>query len=72
MEISVNYLKQIFLFIISFPVLSRIWGKITKLESPSLLIQEAIRIYASHYGIDMKNFEGELDDYDSLCAFFTW
>ena len=71
MEISVKYLKQFFLFVISFPVLSRIWGKITKLEFPALLIQKAIRIYASHYGIDMKNFEGELVDYDSLCAFFT-
>jgi len=66
-----RFVKQLILFIISFPVLSRIWGKITKLESPSLLIQEAIRIYASHYEIDMKNFEGDLDDYDSLCAFFT-
>ena len=71
MEILVNYLKQIFLFIISFPVLSRIWGKITKLESPALLIRKVIEIYASHYEIDMKDFEGDLDDYDSLCAFFT-
>ena len=71
MEILVNYLKQFILFIISFPVLSRIWGKITKLTFPALLIQKAIEIYASHYEIDMKNFEGELEDYDSLCAFFT-
>ena len=71
MEIIVNYLKQLFLFIISFPVLSRIWGRITKLEFPAVLIQKAIQIYASHYEIDMKNFEGELVDYDSLCAFFT-
>ena len=71
MEISVNYLKQFFLFIISFPVLSRIWGRITKLESPALFVQKAIETYASHYEIEMKNFEGELDDYDSLCAFFT-
>ena len=66
-----QYLKQFFLFIISFPVLSRIWGKITKLEFPSFLIQKVIEFYASHYEIDMKNFEGDLDDYDSLCAFFT-
>ena len=71
MEILVNYLKQLFLFVISFPVLSRIWGKITKLEFPAVLIQKAIQIYASHYEIDMKNFEGELEDYDSLSAFFT-
>ena len=71
MEITVNYLKQFFLFIISFPFLSRIWGKITKLEFPAILIQRAIRIYASHYEIDMKNFEGNLVDYDSLSEFFT-
>ena len=71
MEIPVQYLKQLFLFIISFPVLSRIWGKITKLESPAVLIRKVIEFYASHYEIDMKNFAGELDDYDSLCAFFT-
>ena len=71
MEILVKYLKQFFLFLISFPVLSRIWGKITKLEFPAILISKAIQIYASHYEIDMKNFEGDLDDYDSLCAFFT-
>lgn len=66
-----RFVKQLILFIISFPVLSRIWGKITKLEFPAVLIQKAIRIYASHYEIDMKNFVGDLDDYDSLCAFFT-
>ena len=66
-----KFLKKLFLFIISFPFLSRIWGKITKLESPAVLIRKAIRIYASHYEIDMKNFEGNLVDYDSLCEFFT-
>ena len=66
-----KHLKLLFLFIISFPVLSRIWGKITKLTFPALLIQKVIGFYASHYEIDMKNFEGELEDYDSLCAFFT-
>jgi len=66
-----KHLKLLFLFIISFPLFSRIWGKITKLTFPAPLIRKAIQIYASHYEIDMKNFEGELEDYDSLCAFFT-
>ena len=64
-------LKIFFLNLISLPFLSRIWGRITKLEHPEFLVQAAIRLFASHYGIDMEKYEGELESYDSLCQFFT-
>ena len=66
-----SYLKLAFLFIISIPVFSRAWGYITKIESPAWLIQKVISVYRDHYGIDMKNYEGEMEDYESLSAFFV-
>lgn len=64
-------LKIFFLNLISLPFLSRIWGWITRREHPEILVQAAIRLFASHYGIDMSKYEGELESYDSLCQFFT-
>lgn len=71
MEIFVRHLKHFFLFVISLPFFSRLWGKITKIQFPSSLVRQAIRRYAEHYKIDMNEFEGDLETYDSLAEFFT-
>lgn len=66
-----NYLKLLFLFIISFPFFSRAWGVISKLEHPSCIVSKVITLYRNHYGIDMKFYEGDIEDYRSLASFFT-
>ncbi len=60
----------LFLFLISFPFLSRVFGYLTKIEHPQFLIKKVISIYASHYDIDMQCYKGNLNDYKSLSAFF--
>lgn len=68
---KLQHLKKLFLNLISLPFLSRIWGQITRLEHPGILVQAAIKLFASHYEIDMSRYEGVLESYDSLCQFFT-
>lgn len=58
------------LFLISFPCLSRLWGHITKIKHPAFIVKSVIKFYASHYKIDMKRYEGNIEDYSSLSDFF--
>lgn len=66
-----TYLKRAFLFVISFPFFSRFWGAIARLEHPKIIAKKAVDLYAKYYKIDMKNYEGTLEDYPSLNLFFT-
>jgi phosphatidylserine decarboxylase len=66
-----NYLKLFFLFTISLPFLSRAWGAITKIERPQWIVQKVISLYRDHYGIDMNEYAGDVDDYRSLSDFFV-
>lgn len=66
-----NIIKLILLFVISIPLFSRIWGAVTKVESPVWLVRKVIETYRSHYNIDMKYYKGSVNDYKSLSAFFT-
>lgn len=66
-----NYLKLLFLFIISFPVFSRAWGVISKIETPRFVVRKVISVYKNFYNIDMSEYEGTIDDYSSLSAFFV-
>lgn len=66
-----NIVKIILLFIISIPVFSRAWGAVTKIERSAWLVRKVIEIYRSHYSIDMKQYQGSVNDYKSLSAFFT-
>jgi phosphatidylserine decarboxylase len=66
-----KYVSLVALYIISFPFLSRIWGRITKIERPAGLIKKVISFYRKHYGIDMSLYKGDLEDYSSLASFFV-
>jgi phosphatidylserine decarboxylase len=66
-----SYLKLLFLFIISLPFLSRAWGAIAKIETPQWIVKKVIELYRDHYGIDMKDYEGDVGDYNSLSSFFV-
>jgi len=59
------------LYIISFPFLSRIWGRITKIKTPEGLIRKVVSFYQKHYDINMSEYIGNLEDYDSLASFFV-
>lgn len=58
------------LHILSFPVFSRLWGRIVRIQYPRFLIKRIIRNYQRHYQIDMKDYIGETDDYKCLSDFF--
>ena len=66
-----NYLKLLFLFVISLPFFSRIWGYITKIEKPESLAAMMISVFKDHYKIDMNEYAGDETDYDSLSKFFV-
>lgn len=65
-----NYLKLFFLFVISLPLFSRIWGYITKIEKPEWIAAKMISVFKDHYDIDMNLYEGDETDYRSLSKFF--
>ncbi|HLP62160.1 MAG TPA: archaetidylserine decarboxylase [Candidatus Deferrimicrobium sp.] len=64
-------LTSLSLSLLSLPVFSRTWGKITRLRRPRFLIRQFIRWYHRKYNIDMSEYEGELCDYRCLVDFFT-
>lgn len=55
---------------ISYPCLSRVWGKITKIKTPKAVVRKTIAAYASHYKIDMSEYIGKIEDYESVSDFF--
>jgi len=65
-----NVVVKIFLFILSFPILSRVWGVLAKIEKPAVIIKKLIRFYKKSYGIDMIYYKGDVEDYKSLSEFF--
>lgn len=65
-----NYLKLFFLFVISLPFFSRLWGYITKIEKPEWLAAKMVSVFKDHYNIDMDQYEGDQSDYASLSKFF--
>ncbi|HNT28709.1 MAG TPA: archaetidylserine decarboxylase [bacterium] len=59
------------LFFLSFPGLSRFYGRLVRIERPRWLVRWVIRLFARRYRISMNDFTGEFGDYASLSAFFT-
>ncbi len=55
---------------ISWPGLSRAWGRLMRLRRPRSLAQRMIRNFKNHYRIDMDEFQGTEADYGSLSEFF--
>ncbi|MEN8222837.1 MAG: archaetidylserine decarboxylase [Acidobacteriota bacterium] len=65
-----NSLIRSLLYIISFPVFSRIYGRLTRIKSPKFFARFIIDFFVNTYDISMENYEGETGDYDSLSSIF--
>ncbi len=59
------------LFFISFPGLSRLYGRLVRTERPRAFARWLVRFFARHYHISMEEFAGSLDDYATLSSFFV-
>lgn len=55
---------------ISWIPLSRLYGRVTRLQRPHFLSRWMIRRFQTHYRIAMDEFQGSADDYRSLSDFF--
>ena len=66
-----KFFRLLFLGLISFPVFSRIYGKIVRCRHPRFLIKAWIRLFKKHYRITMDDFQGDVDGYRSLSDFFV-
>ena len=58
------------LSILSIPLLSRMYGWLTRRENPRFLIKKIISFFAKNYNIDMNEYVGNVSDYSSLSNFF--
>jgi phosphatidylserine decarboxylase len=56
---------------ISLPLLSRLWGKLMRLNRPRFLARRMIKSFKNHYQISMDEFAGSPLDYPSLADFFV-
>jgi phosphatidylserine decarboxylase len=61
---------RIFLACVSWPALSRLWGRFMRVRRPRFLAQWMIRRFQRHYRIAMDEFQGRPQDYGSLSDFF--
>lgn len=59
------------LYIISLPVISRMYGWLTKRENPKYIVKKVMEFFVRTYGINMEEFQGELSDYNSLSKIFV-
>lgn len=66
-----RFLVKSFLNLISLPVFSRIYGRLTKIKGPRFLIKGILDFFVNHYGIDMEEYEGDISDYNSLSQLFV-
>lgn len=65
-----KFFKLMVLSLISFPVLSRIWGRMVRCRHPRFMVKRIIRFFRAHYRVDMSDYQGDVDDYRSLSEFF--
>ena len=63
-------LGRVLLACISWPALSRVWGRIMRLRRPRCLALWMIRRFQKSYRIEMADFQGKPEDYGSLAEFF--
>ncbi len=59
------------LSLMSRPVVSHMYGHLTRISRPRWLAQAMIRAFARCYHISMDEFQGDFSDYASLGSFFT-
>ncbi len=64
-------LTRLFLRSISFPCLSRLYGRIARIERPRWFVQRVIALFMRQYHITMDDYRGTPDDYRSLGQFFS-
>ncbi len=50
---------------------SRLMGALTRFRLPRLLHRLLVGWYVSHYGVDLDECEGSIDDYPTLASFFV-
>ncbi len=65
-----NFLIKSLLYIVSFPVFSRIYGQFTRIRRPKFLVRFIVDFFVKTYSISMDEYEGNTDDYDSLASIF--
>ncbi len=65
-----KYILRTVFAIISIPVFSRMWGRLMRVEKPGFLASRAVKFYKNLYKIDMKEYEGKVEDYPSISKFF--
>lgn len=58
------------LSVISLRVFSRLYGRLVRLRRPRFIVKPIIELFKNTYGIDMYNYQGEVEDYRSLNEFF--
>jgi phosphatidylserine decarboxylase len=63
--------SRLLLSCISWPLFSRLWGKLMRLRYPRFLAKRMIEGFKNHYQIDMDEFVGTPQDYPSLADFFV-
>lgn len=64
-------LRRFLLTLISFPVLSRAYGRLVRIRRPRFLVRRWIRLFARHYRVSLPDFQGSPDDYPSLADYFV-
>jgi phosphatidylserine decarboxylase len=64
------FFGRIALSCISWPSLSRLYGRLIRLHRPRFLVRAMIRRFQKHYQINMEEFQGPAADYHSLSEFF--
>jgi len=65
-----KFFGRLILVCISWPLLSRAYGRLMRLRRPHFLVKGMIRRFQKHYHISMGEFQGQPEEYDSLAAFF--
>lgn len=65
-----NSLIKSLLYVLSFPVFSRIYGRITRIKNPKFFVRFIIDFFVDTYKISMDDYEGEVADYNSLAEIF--
>ena len=64
-------LMRVFLSVVSMPVFSRLYGRLTRIRRPRFIVREIIDFFKDVYKIDMDEFAGSPGDYPSLAEFFV-
>lgn len=64
-------IKKHLLGIIALPFFSRLYGYLTRVRRPRILVQYVIRRFAAHYRINLSEYQGSPSDYNALSEFFV-